>query len=121
MFGGAALAGEDLWSIGVITYILLCGYPPFYGGNDVEILASVKTAKYDFPSPEWDTVSKEAKAFVRAHLMVDPSKRPTAAEVSPQVGSFQGGVRREIFGWVRRRRGIGTIGGLLEHKPCTLP
>lgn len=73
--------GEDLWSIGVITYILLCGYPPFYGKNDAEIFASVRRGQYEFQSPEWDTVSNKAKDFVNALLMVKPADRPTASQV----------------------------------------
>lgn len=51
----------DLWSIGVIMYILLCGYPPFYGSNDAEIFRAVQRVDFRFLSPEWDVVSKEAK------------------------------------------------------------
>ena len=54
----------DIWSIGVITYILLCGYPPFYGDSDTQIFESVKIGKFDFPSPEWDDISQSAKDFV---------------------------------------------------------
>jgi len=68
----------DVWSIGVITYILLCGYPPFYGDNDVEIFNSVRTGQFDFPSPEWDEISNSAKQFVTLLLQVDPEKRPAA-------------------------------------------
>ncbi|CAM9920209.1 unnamed protein product [Scytosiphon promiscuus] len=70
----------DLWSIGVIAYILLCGYPPFYGKTDKEIFCSVRRGEYDFPGPEWDTVSDEAKAFVRRLLVLDPNERPAASE-----------------------------------------
>ncbi|CAN0417637.1 unnamed protein product, partial [Ectocarpus sp. 13 AM-2016] len=79
----------DLWSIGVIAYILLCGYPPFYGRTDKDIFASVSRGQYDFPGPEWDTVSDDAKAFVGKLLMLDPAERPTASEVG---GSFHGAV-----------------------------
>lgn len=70
----------DIWSIGVITYILLCGYPPFYGDSDTQIFESVKVGKFDFPSPEWDDISESAKEFVVSMLKKDPNKRPTAAE-----------------------------------------
>eukprot|EP00752_Nemacystus_decipiens_P004515 g4123.t1 len=70
----------DLWSIGVIAYILLCGYPPFYGKTDKDIFASVRRGQYDFPGPEWDTVSDAAKEFVGKLLMLDPGDRPTASE-----------------------------------------
>lgn len=70
----------DVWSIGVITYILLCGYPPFYGDSDNEIFESVRVGRYDFPSPEWDDISEEAKDFVNCLLKLDPSARLTAAD-----------------------------------------
>jgi calcium-dependent protein kinase len=65
----------DIWSIGVITYILLCGYPPFYGDSDTQIFESVRVGKFDFPSPEWDDISDDAKEFVIELLMKDPRKR----------------------------------------------
>ncbi|TYZ58870.1 hypothetical protein PybrP1_000506 [[Pythium] brassicae (nom. inval.)] len=70
----------DLWSIGVITYILLCGYPPFYGDTDPEIFASVRAGRYDFDSPEWTTVSAEAKDLISRLLLLDAAKRLTADE-----------------------------------------
>jgi calcium-dependent protein kinase len=69
----------DIWSIGVITYILLCGYPPFYGESDTQIFESVKVGKFDFPSPEWDEISQSAKDFVLIMLKKSPMDRPTAA------------------------------------------
>jgi len=70
----------DIWSIGVITYILLCGFPPFYGNNDQQIFEKILKAEYDFPSPDWETISAEAKEFIKAILVLDASKRPTATE-----------------------------------------
>lgn len=67
MFFGAVVLSKkydkacDLWSIGVIMFILLCGYPPFYGANDAEIFKAVQRVDYRFLSPEWDSVSDEAK------------------------------------------------------------
>lgn len=69
----------DIWSIGVITYILLCGYPPFYGDTQPIIFQSVRKGNFDFPSPEWDTISDSAKDFIRCLLNVDPSLRPSAS------------------------------------------
>ena len=65
----------DIWSIGVITYILLCGYPPFYGDSDTQIFESVRVGKFDFPSPEWDDICDDAKEFVIELLMKDPRRR----------------------------------------------
>lgn len=68
----------DVWSLGVISYILLCGYPPFYGDSDAQIFESVRIGKFDFPSPEWDDISESAKAFVLEMLQKDPNKRYVA-------------------------------------------
>jgi len=70
----------DIWSIGVITYILLCGFPPFYGNTDAQIFDKILKCQYDFPSPDWDNVSDEAKQFVSAILNLDPQARPTATD-----------------------------------------
>lgn len=70
----------DLWSIGVITYILLAGYPPFSGDSTPEIFASIRHGCYGFPSPEWDNISMEAKDFIRQLLQMDPSARMTASK-----------------------------------------
>ena len=70
----------DVWSAGVITYILLCGYPPFNGVDDKSIINAVKEGKYSLEEEEWDGVSDEAKDFVRKCLTLDVSKRMTAAE-----------------------------------------
>jgi calcium-dependent protein kinase len=64
----------------VITYILLCGFCPFSGETDCETLNLVKNGKLEFPSPEWDMISKDAVDFVRALLNRDPLARPTAAQ-----------------------------------------
>lgn len=58
----------DVWSIGVIAYILLCGYPPFYDENDSELFRQILKAEYEFDSPYWDDISESAKDFIR-HLM----------------------------------------------------
>ena len=70
----------DLWSIGVIVYILLCGFPPFYGDNDAQMFKRIKAGQYKFLSPYWDPISQDAKDFIRNLLVVDPKKRMTAAE-----------------------------------------
>merc|ERR1712232_1507184 len=65
----------DIWSCGVLAYIMLCGYPPFYGDTDGDILKMVKSGKFDFPSPDWDNTSKEAKDFISKMLFTDPRQR----------------------------------------------
>jgi len=68
----------DMWSAGVIMYILLCGYPPFYSDNDAELFESIMQAKYQFHSPYWDHISDEAKNLIRSLLVPNPEKRLTA-------------------------------------------
>ena len=66
---------------GVILYILLCGFPPFYEEELPALFDSILNARYDFPSPWWDNVSDGAKGLVRKLLELDPKKRLTAEQV----------------------------------------
>jgi calcium-dependent protein kinase len=70
----------DIWSCGVILYVLLCGYPPFYGDTDEDIYKQVLKGEYDFPKEEWDNVSEEAKNLVKKMIEKDTKKRITALE-----------------------------------------
>ncbi|XP_073990438.1 calcium/calmodulin-dependent protein kinase I isoform X3 [Rhodnius prolixus] len=65
----------DVWSIGVISYILLCGYPPFYDENDANLFAQILKGEFEFDSPYWDDISDYAKDFIRQLMCVDVSKR----------------------------------------------
>lgn len=71
----------DCWSLGVILYIILCGYPPFPGENHVVILRRVAAAKYDFNSKYWDQISDSAKDLVKSLLQVDTKARLTAEQI----------------------------------------
>lgn len=70
----------DIWSCGVILYILLCGYPPFNAANDELIMEKVRIGKYSYDSAEWNYVSKEAKDFISKLIEKDPKKRYSAIE-----------------------------------------
>ncbi|KAI8892792.1 kinase-like domain-containing protein [Globomyces pollinis-pini] len=70
----------DLWSLGVITYILLCGYPPFFDQKNAELFKKIMAGRYQFDHPWWDHISDKAKDFVRKLLVVDIKKRYTAVE-----------------------------------------
>jgi len=61
----------DLWSIGVITYVLLSGLSPFMGETDVETMANVTIAKYDFEDESFDEISEDAKDFISKLLTKD--------------------------------------------------
>ena len=70
----------DIWSAGVILYILLSGYPPFSGANDWEILLAVKRGKYSFKGSEWKHVSESAKDLIR-NMLCSVDKRMSANDV----------------------------------------
>uniref|UniRef100_G3MT13 non-specific serine/threonine protein kinase n=1 Tax=Amblyomma maculatum TaxID=34609 RepID=G3MT13_AMBMU len=75
----------DMWSLGVIMYILLCGFPPFYSNHGLAISPGMKkrirAGQYDFPNPEWKNVSQDAKDLIRGLLRTDPAQRLNIEEV----------------------------------------
>ncbi|XP_063889810.1 calcium/calmodulin-dependent protein kinase type 1 isoform X2 [Scylla paramamosain] len=70
----------DVWSIGVIAYILLCGYPPFYDENDANLFAQILKGEFEFDSPYWDEISDSAKDFIRQLMCVDVERRFTCKQ-----------------------------------------
>ncbi|XP_026219659.1 calcium/calmodulin-dependent protein kinase 1Da [Anabas testudineus] len=70
----------DCWSIGVIAYILLCGYPPFYDENDSKLFEQILKADYEFDAPYWDDISDSAKDFIGSLMEKDPAKRFTCEQ-----------------------------------------
>ncbi|KAL2103429.1 hypothetical protein ACEWY4_000297 [Coilia grayii] len=70
----------DLWAVGVISFILLCGYPPFYDENDAQLYRQIIRAEYEFDSPYWDEISDSAKDFIGHLLQKDPKKRYNSEE-----------------------------------------
>uniref|UniRef100_A0A4W5PU82 calcium/calmodulin-dependent protein kinase n=1 Tax=Hucho hucho TaxID=62062 RepID=A0A4W5PU82_9TELE len=70
----------DIWACGVILYILLVGYPPFWDEDQHKLYQQIKAGAYDFPSPEWDSVTPEAKNLINQMLTINPAKRITAQE-----------------------------------------
>lgn len=71
----------DIWSIGVITYILLCGYPPFHDDNHNALFKKIKRGKFQYDSPYWDHVSDDAKDLINKMLVTNPAERWTAAQL----------------------------------------
>lgn len=78
---GYASGAVDVWSAGVVLYILLCGFPPFYEEELPALFDQILHARYDFPSPWWDKISEDAKDLVKQMLTVNPTVRITAAKV----------------------------------------
>lgn len=65
----------DLWSCGVLLYILLCGYPPFRGETDAAIMTAIRRGNYSFPARDWSIVSENAKALIRSLLKMKVKDR----------------------------------------------
>ena len=76
----------DMWSLGVIIYIILCGYPPFYPEMEdqeitSEMVEKIKFGHYTFPEHDWKDISMDAKDLISKLLVVEPNKRLTSVEV----------------------------------------
>ena len=95
----------DCWALGVITYIILCGFPPFYPDGDdmAPMFENIKRGKFRFLEPYWDKVSEGAKDLVLKLLVTDPTKRLTAEQVLAHkwvVGSVKdSNVNLSSIGW----------------------
>jgi calcium-dependent protein kinase len=72
---------SDIWSCGVILYILLCGYPPFNGRNNIEIAEKIRSGIFEFTGKEWYKISSEAKQIIMSMMVVDPIQRTNAQDV----------------------------------------
>ena len=70
----------DCWSLGVIIYVMLCGFPPFYDEENEKMFELIKKCQYDFPSPFWDDISSSAKDLISKLLVTDPKKRLSVEE-----------------------------------------
>eukprot|EP01133_Synstelium_polycarpum_P014513 gene14513-17132_t len=91
----------DMWSLGVIIYILLCGFPPFDETTGYNL---------EFPSPEWDNISDSAKDLIKSLLVTDPSKRPTASQILKHfwVSGVSAG-KQSIIGTLKTLREFNTL------------
>jgi len=100
----------DLWSIGVITYILLCGFPPFYNEHLPVLFEAIMKADYDYPEDYWDEISDTAKNFIDRLLVVDPEKRMTTKEalehpwLHGKAPDRKLGVNKKMKGYVEKYR-----------------
>jgi len=73
-------ASADVWSLGVIMFVLLCGYPPFYGESDADVLARVRKGDFTFNPVDWKNVSEDAKNLIKSLLKMNPKERYTAEQ-----------------------------------------
>lgn len=71
---------SDLWSVGVVVYILLVGYPPFMKDTQAELFQQIRTGAWEFLDEDWANISTEAKELVRNLLQVDPEQRWTVEQ-----------------------------------------
>jgi len=69
---------SDLWSVGVIMYVMLCGYPPFFGETDAEVLSKVRLGNFSFNATDWKNISEDAKGLIRLLLKMNPKERISA-------------------------------------------
>jgi len=76
---------SDLWSLGVIMYVVLCGYPPFYGETDADVLAKVRLGNLSFNAADWKSVSEDAKNLIRLLLKMNPQERYSAEQALGHV------------------------------------
>merc|ERR1719359_1942752 len=76
---------SDLWSCGVIMYVILCGYPPFYGETDADVLTKVRLGNFTFNAADWKNVSEDAKNLIRMLLKMSPKDRYTAEQALNHV------------------------------------
>jgi serine/threonine protein kinase len=88
----------DYWSIGIVSYILLCGFPPFYDEDNTALFEQIKAGKFEFPSPYWDDISENAKDFISSLLKVDPAERLCGEDVlaHPWLADTDGTPRKEL-------------------------
>lgn len=91
-------APVDLWSLGVILYILLCGFPPFYHESTAALYKQIKKGQYEFPAPYWTDISDSAKNLVSGLLTVDPKKRLTPQGVLEHPWISGGKAKSEPIG-----------------------
>lgn len=111
----------DMWSLGVIMYILLCVYPPFYSNHGLAISPGMKSrirmGQYEFPNPEWSEVSEEVKMLIRNLLKTEPTQRMTITEfmnhpwimVSPVGWRYLGPRGRSLRTPPRSRSSLGPF------------
>ena len=108
----------DLWSLGVIMYAVLSGFPPFNGESDQEIKRKILKGDYHFKHAEWETVSKEAKELIKSMLSLEAAKRLPAAEAlnHPWFAAHISNIAKPLDVEVARRIVSFRFGGRLRRE-----
>jgi len=109
LLGGQYDNEVDIWSIGVITYVLLCGFTPFYGDNQRQLFERILHAKFDYPSPEWDDVSATAKDFVSKLLVVNPADRLSAEQALAHPWIVEQAPKRALKSFASVQSGLRSL------------
>lgn len=109
LLGGQYDNEVDIWSIGVITYVLLCGFTPFYGDNQRQLFERILHAKFDYPSPEWDDVTANAKDFVSKLLVVNPADRLSAEQALQHPWIIEQAPKRALKSFASVQSGLRTL------------
>jgi len=109
LLGGQYDNEVDIWSTGVIAYVLLCGFTPFYGDNQRQLFERILHAKFDFPSPEWDEISPAAKDFIKKILVVNPAERMTAEQALSHPWILEQAPKRELKSFASVQSGLRNL------------
>ncbi|XP_011094529.2 calcium-dependent protein kinase 25-like [Sesamum indicum] len=103
-------AEADVWSAGVIVYILLCGVPPFWGESEQELFEEIMCGDIDFTSDPWPNISESAKDVLKKMLVRDPKRRITAHQVLCRLKSSLGACRLRV--WLLKPTDSGVLSQL---------
>lgn len=128
--------GVDVWACGIILYILLCGYPPFWDDDQQKLYNKVLSGRFQFYSPDWDSVTHQAKEIIKLMLNIDQQSRPTielllehpwfkdpvktAAKVHRQntiAGLKKFNAKRKLRGAVQSIISINKMNQVIENNP----
>jgi len=102
----------DVWSVGVLAYMLLSSQMPFYGRKRREVVKKISKSTFDFKGRRWSTISSQAKDFVTELLRRDPTERPTAEEARKALWVNTG---QSSFSSMRTEEGMAVVNKSLEH------
>jgi len=86
---------SDIWSCGVIMFVILCGYPPFWGDTDAEVLQKVRLGNFNFKANDWKNISEDAKNLVKVCLKMNPKERCSAQAALEHVWIHEKAPRAE--------------------------